>query len=369
MPGLVASRTPGSSIRLGPDLSPAEWEKALDELVERAVDGDAKAARMLEDALERLAWRSATGGFPSKPASSNDFALIDTCLSLQRDRRFSARADAVLSTLPPGEIDAARRRAATAPPPRRARALVPGQLLERYRAGEHEAVWSELVKLGALQSNEERQEAAAVAGETMALAATAIDELVRRLAARGYPFRVEARQRPVGAKSVERLVKTSGGPVPASLVAFWQIVGGVDLAPDYDRPVPDWWPGEVPVEMIDPLVVNQLDHLWGDVEEWGERDKERDDADASGKHLLSIAPDRYHKMNISGGPAYSIELPDASADTPVLYLDYVEGDPLFVTYLREAVRAGGFPGVVASGRAGPEWTRIIQDLTEGIGHF
>ena len=246
---------------------------------------------------------------------------------------------------------------------------MPGKLLERYRGGEHEAVWSDLVKLGPLQSKEERQEAAAVAAETMALAAKAIDDLVRRLTALGYPLRAETRQRPVGAKSVQRLAKTSGGPIPASWVAFWQIVGGIDLAPDYDRPFPDWWPDEVSVEMIDPLVVNQLDQLWWDVDEWEDRDKERGGAGVSGKHLLSIAPDRYHKMNISGGAPYSIELPDDSADSPVLCLDYVDRDPLFVSYLRQAVRAGGFPGVVASGKAGPEWARIIRDLTEGLASF
>ncbi len=242
----------------------------MDELVDRAIRGDAAAARVLEDTLDRLAWRSATGDFPSKPPSSGDLAWIDTCVRLRRDRKFSGRAATVLSNLSPGEIDTARRRVLAAPPPPRNRPLVPGELLARYRHGDHEAVWSELAQLGALRSDSERQEAAAVAGETMAVAARAIDELVRRLGNIDYPLRARARHRPVSAKSIGRLAKVCRGPVAVSLAAFWQVVGGVDLAPQADSPLPSWWPTEVPPEMVDPLVVGQLDELWSDIDEWNE---------------------------------------------------------------------------------------------------
>jgi hypothetical protein len=55
--------------------------------------------------------------------------------------------------------------------------------------------------------------------------------------------------------------------------------------------------------------------------------------------LLDVAPDRTHKANMSGD-AYSVVLPDASADA------YLHGTDLhFVAYLRNSFLWGGFPGL------------------------
>ena len=62
---------------------------------------------------------------------------------------------------------------------------------------------------------------------------------------------------------------------------------------------------------LDPLVVDRLHDAWYSVREW------QDELDAAptevGSLELTIAPDRFHKVNVSGGPAYAIRLPDATA--------------------------------------------------------
>lgn len=341
----------------------------MHDLIKRASRGEPSATQTLEQALDRLAWKAGQGEFPSHLDGSNDSSWIDACLELRRDRRFSTQAELVLSHLAPSEIDAAYGRAASAAPTSQAGSWTSGELLARYRAGEHEPVWAQLTSVRALRSVDEHNEAAAVARETMARAVIAIDELARRLAALGYPLRAAARYRPVDSDSLRRLEDSCGGPVPCSMAAFWEVVGGVDLAPDLERPLPGWWPDDVPVEMVDPLVVYPLYGLWGDVDEWDEGGSSQSTDGTVAQYQLDIAPDRYHKMNISGKRAYSVALPDAGADLPILNIDYLDHDPLFIVYLRRAIKAGGFPGVVASAAAKTSWSGIIADLTEGLPSF
>src|SRR5947209_6412431 len=61
--------------------------------------------------------------------------------------------------------------------------------LERYRAGEHEAVWKELNALGpGVFEAPVHEDALAVARETMRRARHNVELLIERLAARGYRF-------------------------------------------------------------------------------------------------------------------------------------------------------------------------------------
>ncbi|PWU44394.1 hypothetical protein DLE60_10210 [Micromonospora globispora] len=55
--------------------------------------------------------------------------------------------------------------------------------------------------------------------------------------------------------------------------------------------------------------------------------------------VLSVAPDHFHKDNVSGGAPYGIVLPDACADAH--FVGEV-GMPL-VSYLNWVFRHGGFP--------------------------
>jgi len=65
----------------------------------------------------------------------------------------------------------------------------PGRLLRRYEAGEHEAVWAELVTLGpSVRDAAHFDDAWAVARETMRRARHNVEHIIRRLDAMGYRF-------------------------------------------------------------------------------------------------------------------------------------------------------------------------------------
>jgi hypothetical protein len=72
-------------------------------------------------------------------------------------------------------------------------------------------------------------------------------------------------------------------------------------------------------------------------EEWEECD---------GLTELALAPDDFHKANISGGDPYGMEVPNAAADG--VFLDW--HNAYFVDYLRTAFQWGGFPGWERSAR-------------------
>ena len=88
--------------------------------------------------------------------------------------------------------------------------------------------------------------------------------------------------------------------------------------------------------MSDPLVVEMSEISVDAYEEW--QDYEED-----GPFLVDIAPDIFHKSNISGSDPYSIQLPHAAADAPLLNTEW--GDFTFVQYLRLSFAWAGFPGL------------------------
>ena len=119
-------------------------------------------------------------------------------------------------------------------------------------------------------------------------------------------------------------LEAEAGPLPLSLVAFWQEVGSVDFVGMHR----EWGNG------LDPLVVIQpqgtLSLLY-----------EEDDEDI--EWFGGLAPDDVHKDNESGGDPYGVALPDPSADFVFLNESH---NLLFVPYLRMSIlRWGGLPGL------------------------
>jgi hypothetical protein len=218
--------------------------------------------------------------------------------------------------------------------------------LERYRNGEYEQVWNDLHALGPTVRREPHYaQAREVAAETMRRVRWNCERLISRLHALGYTFGSfpdgSCRSQPieplVPPSDVMRAdwaeLEAQAGPLPLSLVAFWQEVGAVDLVGMH----PAWPDG------LDPLVVDPpegaLSFLF-DVEE------SEGELEGAG-WFAGLAPDDLHKDNVSGGDPYGVRLPDPSADFLFLY----ERHSLrFVPYLRLAIlRWGGFPGL--DGRA------------------
>lgn len=235
--------------------------------------------------------------------------------------------------------------------------------LQRYLAGDHEAVWAEL---GALDSRtcgpNVVADAEAVATVTMERVAINIDRLIDRLTARGYSFGVypdgevvpgfrTPRTKPHACMMPEALaVHEEFGPLPLSLRAFWQIVGEVNLAgraPDNGLPA-----------YSDPLSVDGPSH--GLIEP-------ADESDAEGGFLCWIAPDVLHKDNVSGGPPYAIHLPDGGFDA---LLQDEWHQTTFVAYLRTAILEwGGFPGL-SEQNPHHEWRRdqVVAPWVKELAH-
>jgi hypothetical protein len=226
-------------------------------------------------------------------------------------------------------------------------------LYDRYMAGEHAAVWSELMAAGsAVRSDPRAADALAVAYETMSRVDANVRTLVTRLAEIGFEFTTPdgARRRSKdahvapdarAAKRIQRVEK-SVGPLPLSIRAFYEVVGSVDLIGRHPSLAPRT--GSV---APDPLVVIGLDEAASELE----------DEDGA----LILAPDDLHKSNVSGGDPYEIAVPDSAADGRVVNERH---DLLLVDYLRLCFRFGGFPGYEGQLEIPPEIDRLRSGLIE-----
>lgn len=219
--------------------------------------------------------------------------------------------------------------------------------LERYQQGNYEAVWAELTALGsAVRDPGIMPDALDVAHETMRRAAANVDTLIARLRGHGYRFGVadgnQFRPRrphcPPSKNIAPKLARLErlAGPVPLSLRAWYEVVGEVYLGG-----IAPWLDTDV---LPDPLVVNSIDVALYSVKDWHEEwhGVPLEERPADEPCQAWIAPDEYHKEDISGGPPYSIALPNAAADARVEF-EWHNLD--FVPYLREAFSCGGFPGL------------------------
>jgi len=220
--------------------------------------------------------------------------------------------------------------------------------LDRYLNGEHEQVWLELQSLGpAVREEPVHAQARQVAAETMRRVRRNCERLLERLRASGYEFGVYPDGsrgyytqgplvRPTDAMLADyAALEEQAGPLPLSLIAFWQEVGSVDFVGRH----PSWPSGLDPLVVYPPeAAISDLDSM--EVDEQGEfRPSESFEA--------SLAPDDLHKDNVSGGSPYSVALPNPTADFVLLYERH---NLHFVPYLRLAIlRWGGFPGL--DGRA------------------
>jgi hypothetical protein len=147
------------------------------------------------------------------------------------------------------------------------------------------------------------------------------------------------------AAQLKKLEKAASGPLPISLRAWYEQVGGVSLMGSHAVLNP-----KDSVVAADPLVVAPLRELLQMVEHEG----------ADDKIGLWIAPDDLHKANVSGGDPYTITVPNACADAD---LEYEWHHTTFVNYLRKAFEWGGFPGWQRDKKPPRE---AIAKLTEGL---
>jgi hypothetical protein len=191
------------------------------------------------------------------------------------------------------------------------RTMPVGNLLVRYQSGAFEAFWRDIRSLGD-NDGDLRAEVFEVAEETMRRVARNADVITERLGALGWRALMgKLRTSPSAddARQFGRIESITGGPLPPSLRAFWTIVGGIDCVWDYkcDQPLPELGV-DLLMDEMDPLCVDPASVVGYLFEEWEEQ-RRQPDPDLVEPFRLSLAPDYLHKANISGGAAYTIELP------------------------------------------------------------
>lgn len=294
---------------------------------------------------------------------------IEMCVRFRRDPQLGRVARWVLRygdrEAVSAALAAARESESTTVARTRSRAV--GDLLTRYRKGEHEAVWKEL-RSHEVIAGDFRDEALAVAAETMARVRRNADVLAERLAARGWvALSGSMRSEPsaAGARVVQRIETFTGSALPASLRAFWQVVGGIDLVWDHSggEKAPDLVLA-LDLARMDPLAVLPPDRAEYVLDEW--RDQRAGvDPDLADPYRLDLAPDAAHKASGGGGAAYCVELPFLGADP--IFINEPHQLP-FVDYLRLAFRWGGFPGLEKHADLA-EVRALLSDLAKGLEPF
>ncbi len=229
---------------------------------------------------------------------------------------------------------------------------VKGRFLERYLAGEYEAVWAELVSLGPdVRNPQYLSEATAVARETMRRARHNVEFLIQRLDDMGYQFwdTKPSRTKPVDhlkdkdvfmppgrdeKKELDRW-EQDGLILPLSLRLWMEEVGRVDLTGSHPALCflehQDGFPGIY----ADPLMVTPTADSLEDMLGLG----------GESENDLFISFDAWAKSAIGTNQQldsdYYIELPNLAADG---VLKGYREEITFVEYLRLSFRWGGFPG-------------------------
>lgn len=206
---------------------------------------------------------------------------------------------------------------------------------KRYLNGEYKQVWKEMHEAGATVRNDPLfAEAKLVATETMIRVRHNVELLYKRLVEIGYHFDAKERYRcepfdPPSADVLEELDRIEGkiGVLPISVRAFCENVGSVRFTGTHPA---------INCEYPDAFYVDLFSTIWDDFDMW-----EAEWYEGIGPVHAHISPDYFHKSDVSGGPAYAIEIPDQFADAHVIWEPH---DVPFVELLRIVFRWGGFPG-------------------------
>lgn len=306
---------------------------------------------------------------PSAPAwLSQESRWLRLCVDLRHHKQLGRTARWVLKYADRAIVDSAIKEALVREVPRIVRAATQstGELLDRYMWGEHGAVWNELRSHEALEGAL-LKEASAVATETMRRVARNTELLAERLAASGWvPLYGELRTSP-RAEDLDvfrQIEEATGSPLPLSLRAFWENVGGINFVWDYNIGEAPNLGVQVPLDEMDPLCVAPPAEVTDLLDEW-EYERSGIDPEIADPFELDLAPDYLHKVNTSGGGPYGIELPFLGAD-PVFANEPHELP--FVEYLRLCLRWAGFPGLERHSDR-QDIREFVNAMTQGLVPF
>ena len=131
-------------------------------------------------------------------------------------------------------------------------------------------------------------------------------------------------------------IETDIVKLPEALKQFYRHVGSIDFTGSH----PDWSCNGY----VDAVFVYPLSESIAELEEYKELDDPKLDywGSDNGTFRLVIAPDQFHKEDVSGGMWYGVEVPNLD-DDPLL-LEEPHGIS-FLDYLELAISFGGFPGL------------------------
>jgi hypothetical protein len=209
---------------------------------------------------------------------------------------------------------------------------------DQYAAGEVKPVWDEIVSAGAALREDASQweDAVAVAHELVDRIRRNAETIRDHLVGQGYEFQTSEPIRPPAADITSDLdlVEAEIGGFPMVLRVFLEQVGTINLNGSHPQ-----WTFDYP----DPFSVEYFTgHAVPEYRQW----KEDGWFEKMGRDgfPVALAPDYFHKADVSGGAPYEIELPDASIDPLWLNDDLHKGET-FVGYARSALlKWAGFPG-------------------------
>jgi hypothetical protein len=225
---------------------------------------------------------------------------------------------------------------------------------ERYLAGETKQVYEEIADLGDKAFLPHYlPDIMQVLTETFQRVSYNLDVIYEELTQINYLFKTQYEynfEKPLHKplintvallQELENAIKPFGY-MPLSLACFYKTVGGVNFVWDYDANEDILW------EMADPMQVTSLDALLESVtdESWSDEMTDYAEDEDFGCAFLGLSADALHKDNISGGPAYAIQI----ATTPQVDSNFMNepNSTTFIGYLRICFEHGGFPGMALS---------------------
>ena len=252
-------------------------------------------------------------------------------------------------------------------------------LLERYVAGEHEAVWRELVARGdAVRADPLAADALAVAREFARRAFANARTLHRRLVDLGYRFaRPDVALVPAGEDAPARVeaMQHKLGVFPLSVRAWYEVFHSLDFTQARDQLRESDGSDVCGLGSHPAMIMHDLDTAWRAFEESIPRyheQRKRFLEDCG--HEWPAEPTPFLAVGgfASNCEQKAFELPDAGADG-VFYNDG-GGDVYFVAAMRRCFEWGGFPfcryylegGKTVPFEARPNAERLVPILKDGL---
>ncbi len=216
------------------------------------------------------------------------------------------------------------------------------------------------------------EQAEAHARATLRDCRRALEELVERLRRHGFDAKVPVLAEPAGPADIERAAAALGVRPPRVVELFWEIVGGFD---------PVAYPAYAHLDFVyehisegsgcytDVLLVDGLSDTFiaqASRELGWQRDRGEE------RLLLPLAPDHYHKDEVSGGgpcgvfvgdddwrPRFGGDFEWVGPRCPSL----ANAEPNFIEYLRASIlECGGFPGLLGHQEFERLRCELIADL-------